>query len=61
MTVSDDVRAHMERACDFLRPYKNSSGEFAIAADVRTALDLATVELERATLSARKLNGQVHP
>jgi hypothetical protein len=50
MTIVDDVRAHI--VCDYVRPYENMTGDFANAADVRSAISLATVEIECAEIAA---------
>jgi hypothetical protein len=56
MKIADDVRAHMTRVCDYLRPYENMTGDFANAADVRSAISLATVEIERAEIAPREID-----
>jgi hypothetical protein len=57
MTASDDVRAHLRRCIDYLRAYAQSQGDFTNSDDVKAAIDMAGVEIDRAALAARKLTG----
>jgi hypothetical protein len=61
MTIVDDVRAHMTRVYDYLRPYENMTRDFANAADVRSAISFATVEIERPDIGAREIDGGAQP
>jgi hypothetical protein len=45
---------------NYVRPYENTT-DFANAVDIRTAISLATVEIDRAEIAVRKLDGGAQP
>jgi hypothetical protein len=46
--ASNELREHLARVVEILRPYAQSSGQFHSQQDVATAISLASVSLSRA-------------
>ena len=51
---ASEIREQLHRVIEILRPYANSTGKFHNSADVRVAISLAQVALERAAHLAAK-------
>jgi hypothetical protein len=52
MTVDDEVREHLSRVIEILKPHAQSQGLFNDLADLRMAITLAGHALEKADLAA---------
>jgi hypothetical protein len=53
--VETELREQLQRVVEIVRPYANSHGHFHNALDVRTAVELAGIALERARKLAERL------